>query len=64
MLGSEVLSVRLGGIYALQRLAEEEPKQYHVQIMRLFCAFVRNPTKDEDAGTRRIRVELNFPWES
>ena len=55
MLGSEVLSVRLGGIYALQRLAEEEPKQYHVQIMRLFCAFVRNPTKDEEAGSRSTR---------
>ncbi len=46
MLGSEVLSVRLGGIYALRRLAEEHPKQYHVQIMQLFCAFVRNPTED------------------
>ena len=44
MLGSNVLSVRLGGIYALQRLADEHPEQYHVQIMRLFCAFVRNPT--------------------
>ena len=46
MLGSEVLAVRLGGIYALQRLAEDEPEQYHVQIMRLFCAFVRHPTKE------------------
>ena len=46
MLGSEVLSVRLGGIYALQRLAEEHPVQYHIQIMRLFSAFARNPTKD------------------
>ena len=47
MLGSGVLSVRLGGIYALQRLAEEHPEQYHVQIMQLFCAFVRHPTKDD-----------------
>ena len=46
MLGSEVLSVRMGGIYALQRLAEEHPTQYHVQVIRLLCAFVRNPTKD------------------
>ena len=44
MLGSDVLAVRLGGVYALQRLAEEHPPQYHVQIMTLFCAFVRNPT--------------------
>ncbi len=54
MLGSEVLSVRLGGIYALRNLAEEHPEQYHVQAMRLLCPFVRNPTKD--AG---VRTEVN-----
>lgn len=48
MLGSSVLSVRLGGIYALRNLAEEHPQQYAVQILRLFCAFVRHPTKDAD----------------
>lgn len=47
MLGSHVLSVRLAGIYALQRLAAEHPEQYHLQVMRLFCAFVRLPTKDQ-----------------
>lgn len=47
MLGSGVLSVRMGGIYALQRLAEEHPKEYVVQILRLLCAFVRHPTSDE-----------------
>ena len=46
MLGSKVLSVRLGGIYALGRLAEEHPEEYHIQILELFCAFVRFPTKD------------------
>ena len=46
MLGSSVLSVRLGGIYALQRLSEEHPEQYHIQVMELFCAFVRFPTAD------------------
>ncbi len=52
MLGGGVLSVRLGGIYALQRLAEEHPAQYHVQIMRLLCAFVRHPTKDGGGEVR------------
>ena len=47
MLGSEVLSVRTGGIYTLQRLSEKYPSSYHVQVMRLFCAFVRHPTKDK-----------------
>ena len=46
MLGSEVLAVRLGGIYALQILAAEYPEEYHLQIMRLLCTFVRKPTKD------------------
>ena len=44
MLGSDVLSARLGGIYSLQRLASEHPHKYHIQIVQLFCAFVRNPT--------------------
>ena len=48
MLGDSVLAVRLGGIYALQKLAEEHPELYHVEIMRLLCSFVRNPTKDPD----------------
>ena len=43
MLGSEKLTVRLGGIYALARLAREHPGDYHTQIMRLLCAFVRHP---------------------
>ncbi len=51
MLGSDVLSVRLGGIYALQRLANEHPQEYHVQIMRLLCAFVRNPTVESYGET-------------
>ena len=48
MLGNPVLSVRLGGTYALRRLAEEHPDQYHLQIMRLFCAFVRNPPGEDE----------------
>ena len=30
MLGDDLLSVRLGGIYALQSLADEVPETYHV----------------------------------
>ena len=48
MLGSESLSVRMGGIYALQRLAREHPEEYHIQIMRLLCAFVRRPATDKN----------------
>ena len=47
MLGSGVPSVRLGGIYALRILAEEHPRRYGVQVLRLFAAFVRHPTREE-----------------
>ena len=43
MFGSGRLSVRLGGVYALALLAREHPGDYHLEIMSLFCAFVRNP---------------------
>ena len=49
MLGGSVLAVRLGGIYALQSLSEEDAERYHVRIMKLFCAFVRNPTEDNNS---------------
>ena len=62
MLGSGVLSVRLGGIYALNRLAKEHPSEYHVQIMELFCAFVRNPAKKEsEIEIRRREKDRHVP---
>ena len=61
MLGSEVLSVRLGGIYDLERLAAEHPEQYHIQVMKLFCAFARNPT--DDKRITRSREPLDDPGE-
>ena len=66
MLGSEVLAVRIGGIYGLIHLAGEHPQQYHVQVMRLFCSYARDTSPsgilNEDAkavmdaiGARRER---------
>ena len=63
MLGSEILAVRLGGIYALQQLAEEHPSDYHILIMRLLSAFIRNPTGSEvgPIQTDPITVEPIYP---
>ena len=47
MLGSRVLAVRMGGIYALKRLADEYPEQFYIQVMELLSAFVRNPGGQE-----------------
>ena len=52
MLGAVSLSERLRGIYELQRLVDEHPRQYHVPVMRQFCAFLRNPTENEGPGAR------------
>ena len=51
MLGSTVLSVRMGAIYVLRRLAETHPKQYHVPVMELFCVFARHPTMDQELAS-------------
>ena len=52
MLGSPVLAVRLGGIYALQHLAEDEPEQYqrpnHASVLRL---------RAQSTQRRRSRIE-------
>ena len=57
MLGNDVLRVRIAGSYELQHLAEEHPAQYHIQIMSLLCAFVRNPPP-EDGEPANSREEL------
>ena len=52
MLGDAALSVRLAGIYALQRLDSDYPREYHLQIMRLFSAFLRLPPEQNWEGKR------------
>ena len=48
MLGSNVLSVRLAGILALQNLADQNRHIYYVPAMQLLCAFIRYPTRDDE----------------
>ena len=64
MLGNDVLSVRIGGIHALRDLAKERPEQYHVQVMRLLCAFARNPARGEtdegELATSRVYSDIPF----
>ena len=68
MLGSAVLSVRLGGIYALARLAREEAGDYHTKIMRLLCGFVRHPVGESVEAALPIKgltpaAELIHGWD-
>ena len=62
MLGSETLAVRLGRIYALRRLADECPEDYHIQCMGLLCAFVRNSATNKfRANARYVASPDYFP---
>ena len=58
MLDSKVISVRLGGIYALQRLAQEHPKQVkdkeaarEAQAEKKALARADNRSKSESGST-------------
>ena len=51
MLGSKVLSVRHGGIYVLERVAESDPFTYHIPAMSVLSVFIRDSHgKDEQDG--------------
>ncbi len=58
MLGNETMSTRLGGMYSLKRLAEDHPKQFHIQVMELLCAFVRNPPPLKTNPERVLREDI------
>ena len=45
LLGSDRLQIRLGGIYALERMAQESSR-YHWTVMETLCAFAREGTPE------------------
>ncbi|MGV9363025.1 pentapeptide repeat-containing protein [Amycolatopsis sp. NPDC003731] len=50
-MGSEKAPVRLGGLYALERLGQDNPKQRQT-IVNVLCAYLRMPFKGPDRGLR------------
>jgi hypothetical protein len=55
-LGSDKLEVRLGGIYALERISQESPRDYWT-VMENLTAFVRERTRRTEA--ERLRKPLD-----
>lgn len=45
-LGSERLDVRIGGIYALERITRDSPQGYHPVVMEVLAAFVREHSRE------------------
>lgn len=66
MMSADVLTARIGGIAALDRLAKEHPSEYHVQCNKMLCAFVRYRFADEESGqnpvdeTRKCRPDIEI----
>ena len=50
-LGSDKLDVRIGGIYALERVARDSARDHSV-VMEVFTAFIREHSRDEWPGGR------------
>jgi hypothetical protein len=46
-LGDTELAVRLGGIYALERLAHDSPERDHPTVVEVLSAFVREGSKKQ-----------------
>ena len=64
LLASEALPVRLGGLHALQRLAEERADEYYYPVMNLLCALVRSAPRLEgpidEQGLPRVSVPIQL----
>ena len=56
-LGSEKLEVRLGGIYALARIARDSVKD-HWPTMEILCAFVRDRSRGSETGGRNLAADV------
>jgi hypothetical protein len=67
-LGSDKLEVRLGGVYALERISKESPDDYWT-VMENLSAFVRERSRRPEIGRmsasfeqRRTRLRAHLLW--
>ncbi len=54
-IGDEKLEVRLGGLYALERIAKDSPKD-HWTVMEILSAYVREKAKKKENVNKNMRV--------
>ncbi|MEU7899873.1 pentapeptide repeat-containing protein [Nonomuraea sp. NPDC049152] len=61
-LGHDKPAVRLAGLYALERLAQDNPA-HRQTIVNVICAYLRMPfTPPKDPDARRLAVSTPGPW--
>ncbi len=54
--GEPIVEVRLGALYALERIAQDSIRD-HIQIMELFCAYVRHASLENKADKTKKPTE-------
>jgi uncharacterized protein YjbI with pentapeptide repeats len=57
-IGDDKLEVRLGGLYALERIAKDSPKD-HWTVMEILSAYVREKAKKKDEIVKNIESNSN-----
>ena len=58
LFGSEDESIRIGAIYALERIALESMKRYHLPIMDVLCAYVRKQSSTDEKESERVKQDI------
>jgi uncharacterized protein YjbI with pentapeptide repeats len=61
-LGSEKIEVRLGGIYALERIAQDSDRD-HWTIMEVLTSFIKEKTSVKRLSKEKIRVKAYERWQ-
>jgi len=61
-LGSEKIEVRLGGIYALERIAQDSDRD-HWTIMEVLTSFIQEKTSIKRFSEEKIRVKAYERWQ-
>lgn len=52
--GNDKLTIRLGGIYALEQIAKDAPDEYHFPIMEVLTAYVREHALRKDLPQQHV----------
>ena len=59
LLGSDNLAVRIGGIYALERIARDSQKD-HWTVMEALCAFIRDESNKVEPRLHKLRTDIQI----
>ena len=61
MFGGAATATFRGGLYELQQLAKRYPKEYHIVVMKVLSAYVRNELRADDMATDAGLPDIRDP---